>query len=305
MTFLNYHHLRYFHAVAKEGNLTRAAGHLRISQSALSLQLKKLEESLGTPLFSRTNKRLELTEAGRIALDYAEQIFRAGEELKDTLLRGGERVRRVLRAGSVATLSRNFQRRFFEPLIHREDCGMIIHSGPLQDLLNRLRSHTLDLVLSNVEAPRDGSSTLHSHLLATQPVSLVGPPDRRRKGWSFPASLGRTPLLIPGMESNIRTAFDRLMDSSGLRPMIAAEVDDMAMMRLLARDSRGLALVPPVVVQEELASGALVEYHRFREISETFFAITPSRRFPNPITRELMDAWKRNQNKAPKGRKSK
>ena len=294
MNFLNYHHLRYFHAIAREGNLTRAAEQLKLSQSALSLQLRKLEESLGQPLFSRENKRLELTEAGRIALDYAEQIFKAGTELQDTLLRVGQQHRRVLRAGAVATLSRNFQISFFAPLMNRDDCELVIHSGPQHELLGRLRAHTVDLVLSNYAAPREAQSGWHSHLLDSQPVSLVGKPKALR-AWKFPQSLGKTPLILPGIESNIRAAFDRVMDAIGIRPLIAAEVDDMAMMRLLARESTGLALVPPVVVKDELNDKTLIEYHRVSEISETFYAITPSRRFPNPLTKELVEAWTREQ----------
>jgi len=96
------------------------------------------------------------------------------------------------------------------------------------------------------------------------------------------------PVLLPGLESSLRTAFDLLMDQAGIRPIIAAEVDDMAMLRLLARESTALALVPRVVVKDELKSGILVERYRFPQIKKNLYAITPDRRFPNPVVKELL-----------------
>ncbi len=289
MSFLNYHHLRYFRAIANEGSLTRAADRLKLSQSALSTQLRSLEESLGQPLFHRQNKSLVLTEAGRIALEYAESIFRSGEEMAAVLRNETGTKRRLLRIGAVATLSRNFQIDLLKPLLGRPDIEIILHSGNLRDLLSQLRAHTLDAVLSNLPVRRDAETTWHSHLLDEQPVSLVGKPTRgRRKIFRFPDDLVTTPVVLPSLDSNIRAAFDLLLEGFGIRPVIAAEVDDMAMLRLLAREGAGLALVPPVVVRGELDSGDLVEYHRISEIHETFYAITPSRRFPNSILAELL-----------------
>ncbi len=288
MAFLNYHHLRYFRAIANEGSLTRAAQRLNISQSALSTQLRSLEESLGQALFHRQNKSLVLTEAGHIALDYAQSIFRSGEELVDVLQNQASGCRHILRVGAVATLSRNFQISLLRPLIGRSDVELIIRSGNLRDLLAQLRAHMLDVVLSNLPVHRDAETDWHSHLLDEQPVSLVGQRTRARKKFRFPADLRTTPLVLPSLDSNIRVAFDLVLEQLGIRPTIAAEVDDMAMLRLLALEGAGLALVPPVVVRGELDSGLLTERHRIEGIRESFYAITPSRRFPNPVLRELL-----------------
>jgi LysR family transcriptional activator of nhaA len=288
MSFLNYHHLRYFRAIANEGSLTRAAERLNLSQSALSTQLRSLEENLGQPLFLRQNKTLVLTEAGRIALDYAQSIFRSGEELVDVLQNQASGRRQIIRIGAVATLSRNFQLSLLRPLLGRDDVELISRSGNLRDLLAQLRAHTLDAVLSNLPVRRDSETDWHSHLLDEQPVSLVGQRTRSRKKFCFPEDLRTTPLLLPSLDSNIRVAFDLMLEQLGIRPIIAAEVDDMAMLRLLAREGSGLALVPPVVVRGELDSGVLVERHRVAGIRESFYAITPSRRFPNPVLRELL-----------------
>ncbi len=290
MNFLNYHHLRYFRAIAKEGTLTAAAQRLGISQSSISVQLRQLEDSLGQPLFHREKKSLVLTEAGRIALDYAERIFRAGEELVATLDHQPGDQRQMLRVGSVATLSRNFQLQCVRPFIGRDDVELVLRSGGLRELLAQLRAHTLDVVLANQAVPRDAETRWHCRLLEEQPAALVGRKWRGRRKLVFPDDLAKEPLLLPTLDSELRSAFDLAMERAGIRPIIAAEVDDMAMLRLLAREGAGLALVPPVVVAGELERGLLTIHHRFSDIRERFYAITPSRSFPNPLVGEMLGA---------------
>jgi LysR family transcriptional activator of nhaA len=287
MAFLNYHHLRYFRAIAQEGSLTAAAAKLHVSQSALSIQLRALEDRLGHALFERAGKRLTLTEAGRIALEYAETIFRAGDELVSTLHGRATGSRAVLRVGAVATLSRNFQLALLRPVLGRPDVELVIRSGSLRELLAQLDAHAIDLVLSNLPVPRDAERPRYSHLLDHQPVSLVGRPRRGRRAFRFPDDLRTTPVVLPSLQSNVRHAFDHLLERAGIRPQVVAEVDDMAMLRLVARESPALTLVPPVVVRDELRARTLVEWCRIPQIEESFYAVTSSRRFPNPLVRDL------------------
>ncbi len=288
MSSINLHHLRYFWVIARERSLTRAAARLHVSASAMSIQLKQLEERLGHQLFERRNRQLLLTEAGRLALEYAETIFRAGDELLAVMKGGGNVHRDVLRVGAVATMSRNFQARLLAPMLQQTDVELVLRSGSLRELLAQLDAHALDLLLSNVPVPRDSESNRHSHLLAEIPVSLVGKPGRKRGKFRFPEDLAHTPVLLPSVASNMRVAFDLLLDQAGIRPIILAEVDDMAMLRLLARESAGVTLVPPVVVRDELRKRELVEYCPVPAIQERFYAITKGRRFPNPRVRELL-----------------
>lgn len=290
MAILNYHHLRYFWAIAHERSLTRAAARLHVSPSALSVQLRQLEDRLGQPLFERRNRSIELTEAGRIALEYADAIFRTGEELVSTLKGSARGGRAALRVGAVATLSRNFQLEWVRPLLRREDVELVLRSGTLRELLPQLASHAIDVVLTNSTVPRDKSTPWRVHKVGEQDVSLVGKPVRRRTPFRFPEDLRTTPIVLPGPESSIREAFDTLMEQAGIRPLVAAEVDDMAMLRLMARDSPGVALVPAVVVKDELERGTLVERARVPGLKETFYAITASRRFGNPLLKSLMTA---------------
>ena len=288
MAALNFHHLRLFWAVAHAGSLTRAAERLSLSQSALSTQLQKLESQLGHALFDRQGKRLALTEAGRIALDYADTVFQAGEELLSTLQGRSRSSRQALRVGALTTLSRNFQMEFLRPLAGRADVELIVRSGTMRELLGQLEAHTLDVVLANAPARHDTRAALHSHVLDQQPVSLVGRPRPGAAPFRFPDDLRGERLLLPSPDSDIRAAFERVLALAGIRPVILAEVDDMAMLRLLAREGHGLTLVPPIVVRDELRSGALVERCRVPGVTESFYAIVQNRRFPNRLLTDLL-----------------
>lgn len=291
MSQLNYHHLRYFHAIVREGTLTRAAETLHVSQSALSIQLKKLEESLECALFDRKHKSLSLTEEGRIVFDYAETIFRTGEELMATLQNKNKRFRDVLRVGAVSTLSKNFQMAFLKEAFDDQNLEVVIQSGSLGELLDQLRAHTIDLVLSNTPIARDAERKLHSQLLDKQSVSIVGPKRfKKRTKFKFPEDLSDTPIVLPSMASNIRAGFDLAMERAGIAPLIAAEANDMAMMRLIARKTDAIALVPPVVVMDELQNGRLFELCKIPDIQEAFYAITSTRRYPNPYLKKLLES---------------
>jgi LysR family transcriptional activator of nhaA len=287
MSELNYRHLRYFWAVAHDGNLTRTAERLNLSQSALSVQIRKLEERLGQTLFERAGRQLQLTEAGRIALDHADAIFAAGDELIGTLKETG-RTRLALRVGAQATLSRNFLLGFLRPTLGRPDVEVIVRSGGPGELLHALESLNLDVVLVNHPPAREAVNPFVSHRLAEQPASLVGTPERLRQGGSLAELLRSHPFILPTAESSVRTGFDALTDRLGVRPQIVAEVDDMAMLRLLTREGIGLAVLPPIVVKDELDDGLLVEAARLPDIAETFYAVTIERRFPNPLLRALL-----------------
>lgn len=282
---LNYHHLRYFWAVAKGGNLTRVAASLRVSQSALSFQIRQLEEQLGEALFLRGSRRLTLTEAGKMTLRYAEEIFATGGELLASLSAGRSETE-VLRLGAVATLSRNFQESFVAPLLSHPRARLRLMSGRVDDLLERLASHDLDVVLANHPIRKEPGKAWRSRRVARQPVSIVG--QKRSKPFQFPRDLTSAPLILPGPESQLRTEFDALCMQLDVRPSVLAEVDDMATMRLLVRDTQALALLPSVVVRDELRAGALRELCTVPDLFETFYAITVERQFAHPLLSFLL-----------------
>ena len=276
---LNYKHLRYFWAVAHAGSMSRAAEQLHISASALSIQIQKLEEQLGHQLFDREGRQLSLNEAGRVALDYADTIFTAGADLLATLRDRRARTQ-TIRIGAMATLSRNFQVRFLEPLLGRDDIDIIMRSGDQRLLLEALDAMRLDVVLLNTAPAMSHDAPWLLHLIDDQPVSLVGCPRRVPAGLGIHELLTREPLILPSAATNIRNSLDAWLDRAGIKPRIVAEVDDMAMLRLLAREDHGLAVVPEIVVRDELRSGHLVKAENFTQLHESFYAMTLKRRFP-------------------------
>ncbi|WP_420429101.1 LysR family transcriptional regulator [Algiphilus sp.] len=287
---LNYNHLYYFWVVAHEEHLTRAAEKLCVSQSALSVQIRKLEDQLGHALFERRGRRLELTEAGQLTLDYADAIFAAGSELLGTLREAGRVSRRSLTIGALATLSRNLQRQFLAPVIGDADISLVLRSGSLNELMHALETHNVDIVLANQVPLRSDTSAWTVFEIEQQPVSLIGAASREGEGGTLKALLTQHPLLLPSRDSGVRTGFDALTVKLGVQVEIAAEVDDMAMMRLLARENIGVAVLPPIVVRDELRDGSLRELAVLPGISETFSAITLERRFPNPLITRLLAA---------------
>lgn len=289
MTALNFNHLRYFWAVAHDGNLTRTAARLNLTQSALSVQIRHLEARLGHALFERRGRRLHLTEAGRMVLDHADAIFATGEELLSTLRATGAS-RQALRVGALATLSRNFQIAFLRPVLGRTDVDLVLRSGSAGELLQALEALNLDVVLLNQAPARDAIAPFVVHQLAEQKVSLVGSRERLRDTTSPAALLEAHPVILPTAGSSIRAGFDAFVDRLAIRPNIAAEVEDMAMMRLLARENLGLAVLPPIVVRDELASKSLIEADHLPGIVEAFYAITIKRRFPHPLLPALLKA---------------
>lgn len=281
MNDLNYHHLRYFYEVAREGHLGRTAERLNVSQSALSIQIRALEERIGHKLFDRVGRGLELTEVGRIAESYAERIFDAGAELQATLARHGADTM-PLRVGALSTLSRNFQIAFLRPVLATGGVSVQLRSGSISVLLEALRELSLDVVLTT-ELPPEGYD---AHAIATQEVGLHGKKDRLVHE-TLEDLLAAEPLILP-TDRAIRPRFEGLLSRLGIQPNIIAEVDDMAMVRLLARENAGVAVAPAVVLADEIANGRLATAPFALDIVEPFYAVTVPRSFPHPALAALI-----------------
>lgn len=286
---LNFHHLLYFWRVAKEGHLTRAAQALHISQSALSAQIRQLEERLGETLFERDGRRLVLTETGHLVLAYAENIFGLGQELLGRLQGRSEGMER-LRVGSVATLSRNYQENWIRPLLADPSVVLTLESGQLEGLLERLLQHQLDVVLANEAVASDPERALHCRFLGSQAISVVGPASAwAGRNLRIPEDLDGVDIALPGPRHALRAQFDALCITASAKPRLRAEVDDMAMLRLIARDSGWLALLPEVVVQDELRTGSLVRVGQSTQLQEHFYAITTAQRHRIERLERLME----------------
>lgn len=288
MKNLNFRHLLYFWQVAKLGHLTRAASKLRVSQSALSAQIRQLERYLGQPLFERTGRSLLLTDFGTTVLDYADGIFGLGQELMANVRGGvGQRIQQ-LRVGAVTTLSRNFLENLIQPLLNQPGLRLTLESGSLEELMGRLQVHNLDVVFSNRPVVAEVGKPWRCVRIDRQSVCLVGPPRSRGHRFRFPTDAAGARFVVPGPSSDIRSQFDLWCEKHNLQIDIAAEVDDMAMLRLLARDSGAITVLPEVVVQDELTDQRLQRYCVVPGVYENFYAITAVRRSPSPIVQAML-----------------
>lgn len=287
--WLNYHHLLRFRAIAREGGVTRASRLLSVSASTLSEQLAELEEWLGEPLFDRQGRALVLTDAGRAVLDHADAIHESGAEVLDLFRRpGNQKKRRALRIGAVAPLSKNLQFDFIEPLLTRPDASISVSVGSFDDLLLRLRSHDLDVVLSDAPAPPGGSPEVFNQMLGEVPAYLVGRMRQFDESKGFPSFLRGVPLFLPGRQNSLREQFEMLLTQAGVGVEVRGEVDDMALLRLLALSGKGLALTSAIVVERELDSDRLRQVIPLPGLSVRFHAVTVRRRLPNPWIEEVV-----------------
>ncbi|MCX6954248.1 MAG: LysR family transcriptional regulator [Verrucomicrobia bacterium] len=290
--WLNFHHLRHFWMIARHHSVTRAAEALNISQSTLSEQLGELEEWLGQPLFDRRGRSLHLTDAGRIALEHAETIFESGRELLARFRQTGPDTSRVLRLGAVGPLSKNLQFDFIQPLLADAGTRLVVVAGPLDDLTRQLREHRLDLVLSNIPLRADQERDVFNHLLGEVPVFLVSGRPQKRTRQKFPLFLRGQPLFLPSHQSHVRMDFDLLLARAGIEPEVRAEVDDMALLRLLALSGEGMALVSKIVVERELESRQIKFMLRVPGLVERYYALAARKRFANVWLGEIVEAFR-------------
>lgn len=288
---LNFRHLFYFWRVAKEGSLVRASERIHTSQSAVSTQIRQLEEALGQSLFDRRGRRLDLTATGQRVFAYADSMFELGEQMLGWLEGYTEGAVHV-RVGSVATMSRNFQVNWLRPLFADPNVVLSVDSGSLEGLIARLLHHQLDVVLANDAVPSDPARPVSSRFLGSQVISLVGRADRwAGKALKVPHDLDHVEVALPSMRHSVRAQFDALCFAAGVTPNVRAEIDDMTMLRLVARDSGWITVLPEVVVQDELRSGVLVSVGHSAQLSEHFYAITAQHgRLAGPLNELLVRA---------------
>ncbi|MBX9765984.1 MAG: LysR family transcriptional regulator [Bdellovibrionales bacterium] len=289
MENLNYHHLFYFWTVCKEGGFTKAGLKLSLSQSAMSEQVRRLEEAFDQKLIHRTTRRLELTEAGLAALGYADTIFGTGRELLDFMKHRPTVSRQRIRIGAIGGLSRNLQANFLAPLLHREDVQFSVIAGDSQRLLRLLREHTLDIVLSSFAPGENVKLELFTHLLSESPMCLVSSAKSKQgKKESLEEILSARRIFLPTTTSEGRSGFDHFVETKGIKLKVSGEIDDVALLRILALTGLGNALVPRVGVQRDIINGDLKLIHEFKGIKQRFYAITRQKKFPNPIVNDLI-----------------
>lgn len=284
MEWLNYHHLLYFWAVAREGGLGPAGKVLKLSHPTLSAQVHALEEQLGEKLFVKVGRKLTLTEMGQVVFRYADEIFSLGREMVDTVK--GRATGQPLRldVGVTEVVPKLIVRRLLQPaMILPQPVRLICHEDSHDRLLANLAVHVLDIVIADAPVPPGGNVKAFNHLLGESGVSFFGTKslcNAYKRG--FPHSLDGAPVLLPIENSTLRRALNQWFTSLGIRPKILGEFEDSALLKVFGSDGVGLFPAPSVVQGEVEAQYNVHLLGRVDTVRERFYAISAERKLKNP-----------------------
>lgn len=291
MEWLNYHHLLYFWAAAKEGGIARGAARLRRSQPTVSAQIHELESAFGTKLFTRSGKRVVLTENGQRAYRYADEIFSLGQELRE-VLRGrpsGRPLRLVV--GIVESLPKFVALRLLEPALHPgEPMKLVCREDTPDRLLAALVMHEVDVVLSDAPAGRHLGTTTYDHLLGQCGATFFGARRHASLRRGFPRSLGGAPMLLPAVGSPLRTSLDGWFEKLGIHPVVYGEFDDNALIKIFGQAGAGVFAVPTIIEKHVLRTFGVAVIGRTRAVRERFYAISAERKLKHPAVMKISEA---------------
>lgn len=281
MVPLNYNQLYYFYQIAETGSIAMASKLVLISSPALSMQLKELEESLGTPMFIRSGNKLVLTEAGKIVHEYARDIFKLGHELKDTISdRAREQGRNKIEIGCQDSLPKQVSDELLTFLIENQS-RVLLREGTKEELLNLHNNFELDLILTN-SVPEMRDNFYETKLLGREEISFVAHPKFKKLKTKFPHSLKGAPVILPTYESSTRQKIDLFLKDNHIELDIVAEVEDKATEIDLALRGFGLVAVIRKSVEKQLKEKSLIEISVLNEVYEDIWMIAGKRKILNP-----------------------
>lgn len=284
MDWINYHHLKLFWMVAKEGSVTRASQRLRLAQPTVSAQLRTFERDLGETLLEKRGRNLVLTEDGRNVLQYAEEIFALGQELRESVKRRAAPQAVSLAVGIADAVPKLVAYRLLKPaLAQGRELRLECREGRHDQLLSALSVHELDLVLSDAPLPAGSGFRAYSHLLGECSMTVFGTAElARRYKRSFPQSLTDAPLLVPLSSSPLRRSLGFWLEDAGIRPKIVGEFEDSALLKTFGRQGVGLFVAPSIIAGEIEAMYQVKPIGSIAAVTERFYVISPERRIKHP-----------------------
>lgn len=292
MKWLNYHHLFYFHAIAKEGGVAKAARALKIGQPALSTQLKQFEAQLGYALFERKKQTLALTERGQVVFEYASEIFRLGHEMIEAAEDRLSAQRVHLQVGALDSLPKALVHKLVEAAYSIGNCYVTVLEGSGERLFKELKAHRVDLVLTDSSVPVGLGQQLYSKLVADMPVVICGAPGHAHLSARFPQSLAGQPFILPTSDSKLRQDVDHYFSALGVDISAIGETQDSEVQKLLALSGRALIPIALPAVKENLKEKRLVKIGTLGNVSEQLWLTAAQRRIENPVAAELMKSFK-------------
>ncbi len=292
MAPLNFHHLHLFRAVARAGTLARAAAELQLTEPTVSTQIKSLEQHFGQPLFARTTRRLQLTEAGQTALRYADDIFALSDELAQAMVgESGDRPRRLL-VGIADVVPKLIAYRLIEPALGIPGGIMLTCTDDTPErLVAALSVHALDLLITDAPVTPGPSVRAYSHLLGESSITVYGTPVlAARYRNDFPASLQGAPFLLPLHTSSLRRILDTWFHEQDVRPTLVGEYADSALLKVFGQNGYGLFTAPTVLEAEVTRQYGVEVVGRLPDVTQQFYAISAERRMEHPAVTAIAHA---------------
>jgi LysR family transcriptional activator of nhaA len=282
--WLNYHHLRYFHAVAREGSLRAASEKLHTSQPSICSQVKQLEAALGETLYRRSGRSIVLTDFGRLIYGYAEEIFALGRELLTTAKRAPTARTLRLHMGIVDSFPKLLSLEVLRPVFAQAPrIHVTCQEGKIDDLLGQLAAHRLDALLADEPPPSGAKVKTFSHPLSASGVTFCAAPALARKlSGRFPQNLHGAPMLLPTQNTALRRDLEKWFRSVPIEPVAVGEFEDAALAKIVATDSIGITTVPTVVAAEAIKRYGFVAVGRTEEIQIQLYLISAERRIEHP-----------------------
>ena len=295
---MNFKHLYYFWVAAKAGGVVRAGTQLHITPQTLSGQIKLLEDRLGRKLFRKSGRGLELTDDGRIALRYADEIFTLGAELEASLHQhrgaaGGARQVLEFRVGIEDAVAKSVAYRLLEPALQlAHPVRLICTEGRFNDLMAQLALHRMDLVIADEALSSSKLSVkAFNHALGSSFMSFFcAPALQRQLDGHFPGCLNGAPMLMPGASSTLRPQFEAWLTRHQLHPRVVGEFEDGALMNAFGRQGAGVFISPSVVEKQTAAQYGVAVIGRSDEMKEDFYAISIQRRITHPAVAAITEA---------------
>jgi LysR family transcriptional activator of nhaA len=291
MANLNFKHLRYFWTVAKSGSIARAGEQLHVTPQSISGQLSDLENALGAKLFQRAGRGLEITDAGRRILSYAEEIFSLGDELLEVVQDQTATAMLPFRIGVADSVPKSVTYRVVEPVLHIEEpVRLICREGRLAALLADLAVHRLDMVIADRAMPADIKVRAYNHLLGSSTLTVFAAPVLARSlAGRFPALLDKAPFLMPGEGVAIRPALEQWFTNNAVHPRIIGEFDDGALMKAFGQSGAGAFVAPTAIADYVCRQYQVTVLGRIHEVTEELYAITTERRIRHPAVMTIRD----------------
>ena len=284
MTNLNLKHLRYFWVVAAEGSITRATDILHLTPQTISGQLRDLERQVGGKLFKKVGRNLALTDMGRVVFNYADEMFRIGNELQDVLDGRMPGSLMSLRVGIAMVVPKLLGYRLLQPVLSLpEPVRLICNEAPLDDLLADLSINKLDMVLADCPVTPSVNVRAYNHSLGESGISFYATAKLAKQySKDFPHCLDGAPMLMPTASSALRRSLELWFETINIRPMIVAEFEDRALMKAFGEASVGIFTTPSVVEADVLNKYEVSMIGRTMDVKERFFAISAERKIKHP-----------------------